>query len=77
MKAKLTLATLLIAGVVASPFAATAMGYKHTRHHHHMSTTTTGTNMKSSKSMRGSDATGQGTVSPSGNANGSTGPTKK
>jgi hypothetical protein len=68
------MAVLLIAGLAGSPFAATAKMSKHHTSHHHMSTsTTTGTNMKSSgtKSMKGGDATGQGTVGPGGNANGS------
>jgi hypothetical protein len=75
-KTTLTIATIVIAGLAATPFAAGAKSYKHTKHHMSSmksmnksakagSSTTTGANMKSSTSpsMRG-DTSSDGNVGP-------------
>jgi len=70
MKGKLAIAALVIAGLAGSPFAAAAKSHK-SKHNSSSSmyngSTTTGANMKS---RAPSDATGQGTVGPGGNNNG-------
>jgi hypothetical protein len=72
MKGKLAIAALVIAGLAGSPFAAAAKSHK-SKHTSSSSSsmyngsTTTGANMKS---RAPSDATGQGTVGPGGNNNG-------
>lgn len=70
MKGKLAVAALVIAGLAASPFAATAKSHKHRKHTMSSSSMTTGANMKRTPS----DATGQGTVGPGGNNNGTQSP---
>ena len=75
-KTTLTIASIVIAGLAATPFAAGATTYKHTKHHMSTmnksaktgSTTTTGANMKSSTgatnpSMRGNTSS-EGNVGP-------------
>ena len=76
-KTTLTIATIVIAGLAATPFAAGAKTYKHTKHHSMStmnksaktgSTTTTGANMKSSTgvaspSVRGNTSS-EGNVGP-------------
>lgn len=78
-KTTLTIATIMIAGLAAAPFAAGAKSYKHTKHHTMSSmnkssmnkpantgaSTTTGANMKSSTtpSARGNTSS-EGNVGP-------------
>ena len=45
MKSKLAIGVLVIAGLIGSPFAASATSHKHSKH----SSMTTGANMKSDK----------------------------
>jgi hypothetical protein len=81
-KTALTIATIVIAGLATTPFAAGAKSYKHTKHHMSSmnksakagSSTTTGANMKSSTSpsMRG-DTSSDGNVGPGTTNNKTTG----
>lgn len=48
MKTRLAMSALVIAGLAGSPFAASAMTYKHPKRHAHHMTTTTGANVKPS-----------------------------
>jgi hypothetical protein len=70
MKTKLLIGVLAVAGLVASPLAAEAKSYKHSKHH---SSTTTGANMKSdrgnSANNPASNPSSQGNVGPGTNNN--------
>ena len=69
MKSRLTIATVVIAGLAASPFAASAKMHKskHPTSSSMNSSTTTGANMKSSTGAKNPSASGN--MSGGGNAN--------